>query len=111
LIHKLYELYKTVYQAIQKFPKKDKFTIGIKIENILLEIIELTLLAYTKEGASKLLIINKIDIKMRMLKLFVRISSDVKSMATDKYIEIEERILEIGKIIGGWIKSCTKSNL
>ena len=105
LIHKLYELYKVVYQIVGKFPKKDRYSIGLKIENALLEIIELSILAYTKEGAGKLLIINKIDVKLRLLRLFVRIASDVKSIDMDKYIDTERRILEIGKIIGGWIKA------
>jgi hypothetical protein len=65
-------------------------------------------LAYTKTGSGKLLIINRIDVELRLLRLLVRIASDVKSMGIDKYAEIEEKILEIGKIIGGWLLKAEK---
>jgi hypothetical protein len=89
---------------VERLPKKDLYTIGIKIENLLLEIIELTLLAYTKNGAGKMLIINKIDVLLRMFRLFVRMASELKAMNAQSYATIEGRALEIGSIIGGWMK-------
>lgn len=87
-----------------RFPKRDRYTIGVRIENLLLEIVEFTLLAYTKNGSGKLLVINKIDVVLRMFRLFVRMASEVGAMNANGYSTIEERALEIGSIIGGWLK-------
>lgn len=63
------------------------------------------LLAQTKENASKLLILNKTDLKVKTIKLFVRMAYEMKSIDQRKYLLLEERLIEIGKMIGGWIKS------
>jgi len=62
------------------------------------------MLAREKTGASKLLILKKADFKVTMMKLFCRLSSDMKAMQEKRYIEAEDKLLEIGKMLGGWIK-------
>ena len=39
-----------------------------------------------------------------MMKLFCRLAFDLKAMQEKYYIETEERLSEIGKMLGGWIK-------
>ncbi len=53
---------------------------------------------------SKLLILKKADFKITMMKLFCRLSFDLKAMQERWYIEAEDKLLEIGKMLGGWIK-------
>jgi hypothetical protein len=88
------------------FPKKDRFTLGQRCENLILEVIELTLLAHSKsQKSSKLLILNKIDIKLKFLKYLIRACMDTKAISDKKYVFFEESLQEIGKMLGGWIKS------
>ncbi len=105
VIHKVYEFYLLFYKHSEAFPKKDRFTLGVKIEESLLTILELLLLGQTKEKLSKLLILKKADLKLKMVKLFIRMAYEVKAIDQRKYIELEGALLEIGKMIGGWIKS------
>ena len=104
IIHKLYKLYLAVYIRVQKFPKKDRYTIGARIENKLLEIIELIILATTKTGLSQMLILNKADINLKVFRLFIRIANKTKSLPDTGFIEISEKTVEVGKMLGGWIK-------
>ena len=69
-----------------------------------LEILELSLLAKTKIGTSRMLILNKIDIKLKILRLFVRVSYNNEILSQSRYISAEEKLLEIGRMLGGWIK-------
>lgn len=62
------------------------------------------MLARGKTGASKLLILKKADFKITMMKLFCRLAFDMKAMQERWYIEAEENLIEIGKMLGGWIK-------
>ena len=62
------------------------------------------MLAKEKTGTSKLLILKKADFKITMMKLFCRLSFDLKAMQERHYIEAEEKLIEIGKMLGGWIK-------
>ncbi len=77
---------------------------AIKIEENLLEILDLLILAKTKDGQSKNLLLNKVDVKIKTLKLFVRMSYDVEAIDQKKYLILQQKILEIGKMLGGWIK-------
>ena len=86
-------------------PKKDRYTLAIRLEQTTLEILELLFLARTKTGAGKLLILNKADTKLQLLKLFVRQSAELKSIPAGTYADLEGRLLEIGRILGSWLKT------
>lgn len=74
------------------------------MENTLLEIFELGYLALTKQSASKLLIINKMDIILRMFFVHLRLASSTHCLNDAGYAELSEGALEIGRMIGNWIK-------
>ena len=93
-----------LYNSIKYFPKRDQYTLGIRLEAMALEILELSLLAKTKIGTSRMLILNKIDIKLKILRLFVRVSYNNEILSQSRYISAEEKLLEIGRMLGGWIK-------
>jgi len=94
-----------LYAGVKTLPKKDRYTLGVRMEETALEILELCLLARTKIGPGQLLILNKVDIKLKMLKLFIRLAAELKAFSTGTYADLESRLLEIGKILGGWIKT------
>jgi len=70
-----------------------------------LDIIESLLLASQLSKNDKLPILEKASIKLNFLRVFLRLCRDVKAIDTKKYIEWEEAIDEIGRMLGGWIKS------
>lgn len=45
------------------------------------------------------------DKKVRILKLLIRACFDTKSINQKTYINLQEKLQEIGKMLGGWIKS------
>lgn len=55
---------------------------------------------------NKLQIINKIDAEIATQKFFVRFSHKYRYINSSNYYEWAKRLDEIGKIVGGWIKSC-----
>lgn len=103
IVHKSYELYLFLHTNINSFPKRDRYTLGVQIEQRILKILELIMLAREKTGASKLLILHKIDVELKLLKLFLRMSFDTWALPENKYINVSERLLEIGRMLGGWI--------
>ncbi len=108
-IHKTILFYILIHNNIEKFPKRDRYTIGKRLEENILETIELTLLAKSKNQASCLLILNKIDTKLKFIKILIRIGHNIKAIDQNKFIYLQEQTIELGKILGGWIKN-TKQN-
>ncbi|MDD2807490.1 MAG: diversity-generating retroelement protein Avd [Patescibacteria group bacterium] len=105
LILKTYELYKLFYEYLALFPKKDKYTLGAKCELYILATMESLIAASNSSKDKKLALIQQANLKFDTLKILIRLAKDVKALDTKKYIALQERIHEIGKMLGGWQRS------
>jgi len=104
LVHKICEIYKKVYLLSAKIPKKDRFGIYVKIENICLEIINLAIQASLENKINKLPPLNSARIKIEILKRLLRITNELNIVEIKRYIDIELSLQEISKMTNGWIK-------
>lgn len=95
-----------LYSVVRALPKHDRHALGQKCELFTLEILELFFMAHAKKN--KLFILTSADIKLRLLKTLVRMMHDTKAIDQKKYILLEEFLHEIGRMLGGWIKSLYK---
>lgn len=87
------------------FPKKDRYTLGQKCDKILLDIIEDIITASALTKYEKAPILKKVSIRVDVLKVLLRLAKELKVIDLKKYITLEEYLQEIGKMLGGWIKS------
>jgi hypothetical protein len=87
-----------------KIPKKDRFGIFLKIENICLELLDLIISASFENRNLKIPLLKTARIKIEVLKRLIRISFDLKIIEMGKYIESESELQEISKMTNGWIK-------
>ncbi|KKT24615.1 MAG: hypothetical protein UW11_C0043G0003 [Parcubacteria group bacterium GW2011_GWA2_43_9b] len=104
LVHKVCELYKNIYLLAAKIPKKDRFGIFLKIENLCLEILNLAIAATIEAKADKLPLLKRARIKIEILKRLFRVAGELKIIENKKYINIELDLQEISKMTNGWIK-------
>ena len=105
VIQKSYDLYKLTYEYTKKFPKSDKYSLGEKIKNLLLEILELLIEAETAKHDWKQPILEKTSRKLDLLKILLRLANDIKIMDDKKYLTAQDQVQEIGRMLGGWIKA------
>lgn len=101
---KLYEFYKNLYSALKLFPKRDRYSLGQKLDNITLELFELLFNTTATEKDQKLETLQTTSNKLNLLKILLRLSHDNKSINTKMYLSLENNIQELGKMTGGWIK-------
>ena len=87
------------------FPKQEKYSLGQKTENTILDILEAILSAAYLPGYAKKETIKKASDKNDLLKCLVRLAYETKSINDKRYILLEAKIIEAGKMIGGWLKS------
>ena len=102
---KSYELYKIFYGYLPTFPKKDRYTLGQKCENILLDLIEAIMLASSLSKQEKPPILKQASLKLDLLKVLFRLGKDLKILDNKKYLVLEGYLQEIGRMLGGWIKT------
>lgn len=107
VLHKILELYKLFHKVLIFFPKHEKYTLGQKIENTIIEALELTLSASYTVNVYKKDMLRKANNKIDLLKYLVRLAQETESVKLKNYLALEQAILEIGKMIGGW-RRCLK---
>lgn len=87
------------------FPKGSRYTLGGKIDSLFLEVIENIVKAGYSDRAEKLVSLKRSSVKLDLLKFFLQIAWEIKSLDNKKYIKLSEKLNEIGKMLGGWMKS------
>jgi hypothetical protein len=102
---KAYDLVKKLYELRSSVPRQDRYALWQRCENLLLEILEGILLAGSLRKGQKLEPLEKVSIKLNVLRIFLRLAKDVKVIDLKKYAQIEEIVDEVGRMLGGWIKS------
>lgn len=105
LIQKSYDLYKIIHQNTKNFPKSDKYCLGEKIKNINLEILELLIEAEVAKRDWKTPILEKTSHKVKLLEILIRLAYEIRILDDKKYLDLQDKLQEIGRMIGGWIKT------
>ena len=103
IFEKTYELILWLYPLINKFPKSQRFVLGQQIEIAVLEIMKSII--YANQEKCKTPILSKISVDLDILRILIRLSHDLKFIGIRQYRFAAERINEIGKMLGGWLKS------
>ncbi len=98
------DIYKLWDEFKNHFTKKHKYTLGSKIDQCFLEIIESLLTAGYLSKEQKQPYLKKASIKLDLLKFFLQISWELKVLNNKNYITLSEKLDEVGKMLGGWIK-------
>ena len=103
ITQKIHDMIKYGYQALKQFPKSEKFALAADIKtcmhNILSKAIEAQKKYYKKTT------LQDMDVELMKLKHFMRLSYELGFLPFKKYEYWSKMVAEIGKMLGGWIKS------
>lgn len=105
IFKKSYDLYKEFYVLRLAVPKQDRYTLWQKCESLLIDVLEGIIFASQQTKQDKLPTLEKTSVKLNFLRVCIRLMKDIKAIDTKKYILIEANLDEIGRMLGGWIKS------
>lgn len=86
----------------------DRFTLGARCENVTLDILEKLYEANAKYGQERLTILHSVDPKLKILQTLIKALYDIKAINDRKFLQFSELTLEIGRMLGGWIKDTKK---
>jgi hypothetical protein len=92
-----------------KFPKSQRYSLGAACQKQILDILEAVFMAAgTSETAVKTEQLRLASAKLDLLRLLIRLSKDCKCLTNKQYLEMESKIHEGGRMLGGWLKSLGK---
>ena len=87
----------------RKFPRNHRFVLGERIERNLYDMLEALIRAkYTKE---RLPILEYVNLSLEILRFQVRLAKDLNCLKVASYEFAAVSIDEIGRMVGGWMKS------
>ncbi|MBI4651197.1 diversity-generating retroelement protein Avd [Candidatus Desantisbacteria bacterium] len=108
-ITKLYDFILWIIPKLEKFPRSQKFLLADRIENFLLDILELLIEAsYSKNKSNQL---KNANLKLEQLRYLIRLSKDLKLLDLKSYEFSAQTINNIGISIGGWLKYTNHENI
>ena len=103
VLQKVQDLLAYSYPILTQFPKAEKFSFAQDIRHCLNELLELTI---TEEKRYiKKTTIENMDICNEKLRIYVRVAHDLRYIDKHRYAVWESKVVEIGKMIGGLLKS------
>ena len=105
IFKKLYELYKLIHLYRTSIPKADRHTLWQRIEDTCIEMLETVIDASQRSRIEKAAFLAKASTKLNLLRIFVRLAKDTKSLDQKKYIALQTLMDEIGRMLGGWLKA------
>jgi len=105
IVLKIYDLNKEVIPLLNSLPKSYKFSIGDRIQSHLLDLMELLIEAVYLPSKEKIPILKKVNLQLEKLRFLFRLLADFKCISYKKHLYFVEKLNEIGRMTGGWIKS------
>ena len=103
ILQKVFDMIQYAYPALAQYPKSEKFGIATDIKHILDEMLELTIEA--QKRYYKKTTLQELDVCIAKLKAYLRLSFILRFLPTKKYEVWSGMVVEIGKMLGGWIKT------
>lgn len=88
---------------LDKFPRSRRFTLGERIEAGLLEVLELLVEAAYQRN--KEVPLRRANLQLEVVRHLWRLAHELKVMATRQYEHGARLIDDLGRQIGGWLRS------
>ncbi|MBI5071941.1 four helix bundle protein [Candidatus Falkowbacteria bacterium] len=93
------------HSFLTHLPRLTRYTLGKKIDELFVNILELALTAQYTRREDKLNFLLQLNRKLDNLKFFVAILWEAKGIDTGKYARLSQKLSSAGIMLGGWIKN------
>lgn len=89
--------------VVEKFPKTHKFTLGDRMQNLALDVLESLIEAtYTRDRARHL---HHTNLGIEKLRILSRLAMDLRLLDTKRYEFVARTLNETGRFVGAWLKA------
>lgn len=110
ILERIKEAYLLWHSYHSILPRNHRYSLGVRIDVLHVEIIEATSAAVFLTKLEKPPYLRLAIRKLDTLKLLLLILFETKSIDTKKYIVLSVQLDEIGRMLGGWLGQTEKQN-
>jgi len=105
LHQKTYILYTQLAKHVARFPKLERYGLGLKLDGACLQLLEQIITAEQTAPVLKDKALLEASVKTELIKVLLRLCAEQKLIKETNYFSWSANLVEIGKMIGGWKKS------
>ena len=105
IIVKTHDLLKEMIGVVKRFPRDQKFLLGDRLQTTVTDVLELLIEAYYLPGAQKRHKLERVNMQLEKLRHYLRLSYELGFYNSIRLGQLQERVQEIGRMNGGWLKS------
>jgi len=103
IFSKTYDFLLWLLQHTEKFPKSERFRLARRLEDTCYELYELLIQgAHTRQPRP---LLEGGDLLLDKLRLYLRLGHDRRLFDSRQYEFASNSLIEIGRLLGGWIKA------
>ena len=106
IVKKITDMMEYAYLALAQFPRSEKQAMVADIKRCIDRLLERAIEANKKYFKKNTL--QDMDVELAKLKKYIRLAYRLKFLPYKKYKIWTEKTKEIGRMLGGWIKSTKK---
>ena len=103
ILQRTYNLILYLYPVLKQFPRSERHTLVVEIKRTLFQMVRL--ITRANKERRKLEWLNQLDAELELLRAQIRLSMELGFLPMRKYENVSKDLAEIGRMLGGWIKS------
>ena len=96
----MYQLTRWLIPTLDRFPRRQKFLLGDRIQSTALTGLERLVEATFTRNRARLL--DRVNVDLDKLRLLMRLSKELGYLDARRYEHAARRIDEVGRLVGGW---------
>jgi len=105
IILKNYDVYKSIFDINNHLEKRHRYSLGNSLENTILVILENLIMAKNAPKPLKSAYLIKASAQQEIAILKLRLILELRLANETKIFQTQAKLAEIGRMLGGWLKS------
>jgi hypothetical protein len=105
IINKTYEVYKSVVDINDHLEKRRRYSLGMSLEESALSLLQELIMAKNAPKPLKSSYLIKAGSYLEIAVLKLRLFLELKIANETKIFQTQSKLAEIGRMLGGWLKS------
>ncbi|WP_100523428.1 diversity-generating retroelement protein Avd [Mycobacteroides abscessus] len=103
ILQKCYDMIQYGYICLRQYPKSEKHTLAAETKTCMLSLLKLIIQA--NKRYYKKTTLQDIDVELETLRHYIRLAQGLTFLPFNKYENWTKMLSEIGRLLGGWMKS------
>lgn len=110
VLTKIKQAYRLWVEFYKTLPKSHRYSLGLKIDNLFIDLIEYTFQASQTEKTDRAPYLKIALRKINTLNLLILLAWEIKALSDSKYLALGGPLTESAKMLGGWLGHTTKQS-